>query len=165
MKKILLAISGISPRLSAFHYTTELCTRMKADLSILQIVKSRVSKNNLRRLRDKADLLRRHLEDTMAAAAFAEAGEVEAAQDILDQAKQNLDPLLTEAEEAGINYHVTLKTGEPAKEIIQYLKGHRDVVLTVYDTGPKKESPSRKKRFSDPDGIAGQSPVPVVMVR
>lgn len=165
MKKILLAISGISPRLSVFHYTTELCTRIKADLNILQIVRAKASKNNLKKVSDKAGLLRRRLEDTMTAAAFAEAGDHDTARDILNQAKQNLDPLLTEAEEAGITCEVTFKTGEPEKEIIRYLKGHRDVVLAVYDTTPEKKPSSRGKRFSALEGITGQSPVPVVMVR
>lgn len=164
MKKILLAISGISPHLRDFQYAADLCSRLKADLNILQIVGLSNSRDGLKRIRDKAGNLRRRIEDSMTAATFAEAGEHEIARDILNQAKRNLEPLLSKAEEAGISCQVTVKEGDPEKEIVRYLKGHRDIVLTVCDIHREKDAPSRKKRTSIPAGIAEQFPVPVVVV-
>jgi nucleotide-binding universal stress UspA family protein len=165
LEKVLLAISGISPRLKAFQYTAELCSRIKADLNILQVVRLAKPKEGLKRIRDKADQLRRRIEDSMTAAAFAEAGEHEIARDILDQARRNLEPLLGKANEAGLTYQVTLKTGDPGEEIVRYLKGHRDIVLTVCDIVTGKDTASEIESASIPTEIAEHSTVPVVLIR
>ena len=39
MIKKLLAIDGITPDKKAFNYAVELCTRIKAELNILQIIR------------------------------------------------------------------------------------------------------------------------------
>ena len=38
MKKILLAVDGISPDPKAFRYAVELCKRIKAELNVFQII-------------------------------------------------------------------------------------------------------------------------------
>ena len=165
MEKVLLAISGVSPSLKAFQYTAELCSRIKADLNILQIVRLAKTKDGLKRIRDKAGQLRRRIEDSMTAATFAEAGEHEIARDILDQARRNLAPLLGQAEESGLTYEVTFKAGEPREEIVSYLNDHRDIVLTVCDVDSGKEAFSGMGKESIVTEIAEHSTVPVVLIR
>ncbi len=166
MEKVLLAIEGVAPRHKVFHYAAELCSRIKAELSILQVIRLGSSvRGRLKGLQDKASRARRSMEDSMSAVAFAEAGQHEAAMELGRRAMENLSPLVTEAEKEGVPCHVTLRTGEPGREIIRYLKGHRDVVVTVYDMGMEadKPQPSRPKRCAVPAGILAEMHVPLVV--
>jgi hypothetical protein len=152
----------MSPSLKAFQYASELCSRIKADLNILQVIKIASPTDSLRKFRNKAGSLRRRIEDSMTAATFAEVGEHEMALDILNRARKNLEPLLDRADETGIAYQVTVKTGDPGKEIVNYLKNHREIVLTVCDIQMEEKGPSKKE--SIPLEITAQIPVPVVVV-
>ncbi len=165
MEKVLLAIEGVAPRHKVFRYATELCARIKAELNILQVITVGSVRDCLKGLQEKAGRVRRSVEDSMSAVAFAEAGQHELALDIRRQAMENLSSLVTQAEKEGVPCHVTLKTGEPRKEIIRYLKGHRDVVLTVYDMGMERDSGShaRQKRRAVTAEITAEVPVPVVV--
>jgi hypothetical protein len=69
----------------------------------------------------------------MVAATFAEAGEHETALDIMADASKEIRRLLQESEEAGVHCHFSMKSGNPEKEIVNYVNDHRDVVLTIYD--------------------------------
>jgi hypothetical protein len=82
--------------------------------------------------------------------------------DILSQARKNLESLLDRADETGLTYQVTVKTGDPGKEIVNYLKNHREIVLTVCDIPMEREGTSKKKTI--PQEITAQFPVPVVVV-
>ena len=69
----------------------------------------------------------------MTAITFAEAGEHEAALDIMAEASKDIRRLLQESEKAGIRCHFSIKSVNPEKEIINYVNDHRNVVLTIYD--------------------------------
>jgi hypothetical protein len=166
VEKVLLAIEGVAPRHRVFRYAAELCSRIKAELSILQVIRLGSGvRVRLKGLQDKASRARRSMEDSMSAVAFAEAGQHEAAMELSSRATENLSPLVTQAEKEGVPCHVTLRTGEPGKEIIRYLKVHRDVVVTVYDMDMEGETPlpSRPKRCAVPAGIMAEMPVPLVV--
>ena len=166
MEKVLLAIEGVAPRHKVFCYAAELCSRIKAELSILQVIRLGGSARvRLKGLQDKVSRARQSMEDAMSAVAFAEAGQHEAAMDLSRRAMENLSPLVTQAEKEGVPCHVTLRTGEPAKEIIRYLKGHRDVVLAVYDRGMEGDAKlrSRPKRRAVPAEMMAEMPVPLVV--
>jgi hypothetical protein len=166
MEKVLLAIDGVAPRNKVFCYAAELCSRIKAELSILQVIRLGSSMRvRLKGLQDKASRVRRSMEDSMSAVAFAEAGQHEAAMELGKRAMKNLSPLITQAEKEGVPCQVTLRTGEPGKEIIRYLKGHRDVVVTVYDMGIEGDAPLRStpKMSAVPAGIMAEMLVPLVV--
>jgi hypothetical protein len=69
----------------------------------------------------------------MVAATFAEAGEHETALDIMAEASNEIKHLLSESERSGVHCYFSIKSGNPEKEIIDYVNDHRDVVLTIYD--------------------------------
>ncbi len=133
MQKVLLAIDGINPDRKVFDYAVQLCQRIKADLSIFQVINPRRYKEYLKTIRTRADNARKYFEGAMVAATFAEAGEHETAREIMSMALENINRLVPESEKAGVQCHFAVKTGNPAKEIINYVNVHRDVVLTIYD--------------------------------
>ncbi|MBF0451032.1 MAG: universal stress protein [Candidatus Magnetomorum sp.] len=133
MKKVLLAIDGVTPTVKIFRYAVQLCQWTKAELNVLQIVGKRNTSNYLSKLRKKAGVVRQYFEDSMVAATYAEAGEHETARDMIDEAMINIKKILPESEKAGVKCHLVLKNGETEKEIINYVKEHRDVVFTIYD--------------------------------
>ena len=69
----------------------------------------------------------------MVAATFAEAGEHETALDIMAEASKEIKHLLSESEKLGVHCHFSIKSGDPEKEIVEYVNDHRDVILTIYD--------------------------------
>jgi len=69
----------------------------------------------------------------MVAATFAEAGEHETALDMMAEASKQIEQLLQESEKAGVHCRFSIKSGDPEKEIIEYVNDHRDVILTIYD--------------------------------
>ena len=78
-------------------------------------------------------LARKFVEGSMMAATFAEAGEHETAVDILTKASKQIKHLSQESAKAGVHCHFTIKSGNPEKEVIDYVNDHRNVVLTIYD--------------------------------
>lgn len=131
MRKILLAINGIQPNRRVFSYAVKLCKQLKAELLVLQVVDTG---GRLGVIGRKARWAMKILEDSMSAAAFAEAGEHETAHAMLVQARKQINDLLPETASAGIQCHFTMKAGAPEREIIRYARRHRDIVLTVYDS-------------------------------
>jgi len=77
--------------------------------------------------------MRKFVEGSMVAATFAEAGEHETALDIMAEASKEIRGLSQESEEAGVHCHFSIKSGNPEKEIIDYVNDHRNVILTIYD--------------------------------
>ncbi len=144
MQKVLLAIDGINPDRRVFDYAVQLCKRIKAELSVFQIINPRRYREYLKTVRKRADNTRKYIEGAMVAATFAETGEHETAREIMSKALENTNRLLPESEKAGVRCHFAVKTGSPAKEIINYVNAHRDVVLTIYDSS-----------FEDRDGTRG----------
>jgi regulator of sigma D len=70
----------------------------------------------------------------MVAATFAEAGEPETALDIMGEATKEIRRLLQESENAGVQCDFSIQSGNPEKEIVNYVNDHRNVVLAIYDT-------------------------------
>jgi hypothetical protein len=149
MGKILLAIDSITPSRKVFQYALQLCRWMKAEMDILQIINPRNYRNHLTKAQKRADNARRYFQSVFAAAAFAEAGEHKIATEIMAEAKENIHRLLSESEQRGIQYRFTCRSGDPEKEITDYVKSHRDISLAIYDEGPEASG-------KDNTGAAGE---------
>jgi len=137
MKKVLLAIDGITPDQQVFRYAIQLCKRLKAELSVFQIINPRNYAEYLKKMRKSAGYARWYFENAMVAATFAEAGEHETAREIMSEGLKNIGRLLPESEKEGVPCHFSLKSGAPDKEIIDYVNANRDVVLTIFDSPVK----------------------------
>jgi nucleotide-binding universal stress UspA family protein len=133
MEKVLLAIDGMTPDRKAFRYAVALCERIRAELSIFQIIRPQYYREYKKKIRKKGLFARTFIEGSMVAATFAEAGEHETAMDMMAEASKKMRDLLQESEEAGVHCHFSIKSGNPEKEIINYVNDHRNVVLTIYD--------------------------------
>lgn len=164
MRKILLAINGIKPNRKVFSYAVRLCQRLKAELLVFQVVDAGEQEGPMGMIGRKARQAMKILENSMAAAAFAEAGEHETAHAMMVKARKQINDLLPETARAGIQCHFTMKAGAPEREIVRYARRHRDIVLTIYDSAEpdfKKEGPVRGDR--DIAGVIRQHlGVPVV---
>jgi nucleotide-binding universal stress UspA family protein len=132
MKKVLLAIDGITPDRKTFRYAVELCERIKAELKVFQIIRPQNYSKYLKEMRQKTDYARMYIQGSMVAAAFAEAGEHESAKEIMAEASEQIKRLLSESQKQGVHCDFSMKRGSPEKEIIDYVNQHRDVVLTIY---------------------------------
>jgi hypothetical protein len=115
--------------------------------------------------------VRRHaknaFENAMVAVTFAEAGQHDIVEQMRIQARDNLDRLIPRPEREGLEYHLTLKPGNPDDEILRYVYDHRDVILTIYDAAgirDEQECRSDKKR-SEIQAIAQKLPTPLVLRR
>lgn len=160
-----MAIDGITPDQKVFQYAIELCKRIKADLNIFQIVNPVNYKEYLKELRKSTKQAGKYMESTMAAVAFAEAGEHETALDIMAEASKNTGRLLPEVEKAGVQCKYFIKSGDSDKEIIDYVDTHRDVVLAIYDASVSmKRLKGRKKKTVRPLKIKEKLPIPMVVV-
>ncbi|MBW1740436.1 MAG: universal stress protein [Deltaproteobacteria bacterium] len=167
MGKVLLAIDGITPDKKAFSYAVQLCKRIRAELSVLQIISPKNYGQYLKKVRKRAHHAKRYIEGSMIAATFAEAGEHKMAQDIKEQALKNINQLLPESEKASVDYHLTMKSGNPDKEVINYVDSHRDIVLTIYDApkeGGNKKAIAREKR-TVPRAIRQNLSTPLVVMK
>lgn len=133
MKKVLLTIDGMTPNRKAFRYAVALCKRIRAELSIFQIIRPQYYREYKKKIRKKGLLARKFVERSMVAATFAEAGEHETAMDMMAEASKAIKHLLSESEKSGVHCHFSIKSGNSEKEIIDYVNLHRDVVLTIYD--------------------------------
>ena len=166
MEKVLLAIDGVMPNRKAFHHAVELCLRIKAELSVLNIVRPQKITGCLEKMKRTANQARQFFEGSMMAATFAEVGEHETAEALMAEALENIKKLLPESEKAGVPYHLTMKSGEPAEAIVKYVRSHRDVVVAVYDAGHEKcPQPGDRKMKNALQAISKAIPVPVVMVQ
>jgi len=166
MEKVLLAIDGITPDKKAFNYAVELCTRIKADLNVLHIVRSQNMNGLLEKAINRAKCAKLFFEGAMMATTFAEAGEHATADNLMNQALININKLLPESEKAGISCHLTMKSGNPNEEIVRFVRDHKDVVVAIYDP-----SEGKKQNTNDPTikrmirSITDAVPIPLVMVQ
>ena len=166
MEKVLLAIDGITPDKKAFNYAVELCTRIKADLNVLHIVRSQNMNGLLEKAINSAKCAKLFFEGTMMATTFAEAGEHATADNLMNQALININKLLPESEKSGISCHLTMKSGNPSEEIVRFVQDHKDVVIAVYDpAGEKEQKPNSKNTKKMIRSIADALPIPLVMVQ
>jgi hypothetical protein len=134
MEKVLLAIDGITPDRKTFCYAVELCKRIKAELKVFQIIRPQNYSKYLKEMRQKTDYARIFIQGSMAAAAFAEAGEHESAKEIMAEASEQIRRLMWESQKQGVQCHFSMKRGNPETEIVDYVNYHRDVVLTIYNS-------------------------------
>ena len=164
MRKILLAIHGIQPNQRVFSYAVQLCQRLKAELLVLQVVDTGDQGGRLGVIGRKARRAMKILEDSMSAAAFAEAGQHETAHAMMVQARKQINDLLPETDSAGIQCHFTIKVGTLEREIVRYARRHRDIVLTVYDSAASdSQEDGRIGKERDVAGVIRQLlEVPVV---
>lgn len=149
MEKILLAIDGIAPDSRIFSFALSLCKRMRTGLDVLQIIGLRSCKKHLKKVKQSARHARSVFEIAMVTATFAEAGQHDIAEQLKMQACENLERLIPKSEKDGIDYHLTLKSGNANEEIVRYVRDHRDVVLTIYaasESTDKQECESVIKR-------------------
>ena len=135
MEKVLLAIDGVKPTQKAFRQAVQLCQRLRTELNVLQIIRTGRCKGYIKKVHRRMEGVKKYLEGSMMAVTFAEAGEHETADQLMVEARKNLNELLPESERAGVPFHLTLKCGVPDEEIIHYVQKNRDVVLTIYDEG------------------------------
>ena len=133
MKKVLLAIDGIDPTIKIFRYALELCKWTKSELNVLQIMSIQNTNKYFSRIHKKSEIFKNYFEKSMIAVTYAEAGEHKIAKEIMHKAMYNMKKILPESEQAGVFCHIIQKKGETDKEIINYVKKHRDVVFTIYD--------------------------------
>ena len=144
MEKILLAIDGIAPDSKIFSFAVSLCKRMRTGLDVLQILGLRSCKKHLKKVKQGARHARNVFENAMVAATFAEAGQHYIAEQLKMQASENLERLIPKSEKDGIDYHLTLKSGNADEEIVRYVSDHRDVVLTIYAASESAEKQEGK---------------------
>ena len=166
MEKVLLAIDGMTPDQKAFRYAIALCKRIRAELSIFQIIRPQYYREYKKKIRKKGLFARKFVEGSMVAATFAEAGEHETALDIMAEVSKEIRRLLQESEEAGVHCHFSITSGNPEKEIIDYVNDHRNVVLTIYDVSDQcadQNANISKKKISLAKITKGLS-VPLVTV-
>jgi len=156
MKKVLLAIDGLTPDQKVFQYAVGLCQRIRVELNIFQVIRPSVFKKYRASLRRKGLVVRRIFEETMVAATYAEADEHTTALDMLARA----------SEKAGVHCHFSVRSGNPDREIVNYVKSHRDVVMTIYDaTGAGGlEDVGRSGKKSTLTRIKKDLDVPVITV-
>jgi hypothetical protein len=153
MKKVLLAINGITPRIKILHYAIKLCQRTKAKLIVLQITEKLPSRGFLDKFRKKAGVVKQYFEKSMIAATYAEAGEHDTAIKLMNLTRKNIQKILQESQNDSVSYQLIFKTGEPEKEIINYVSQNRDVVFTIYDSpiihhADKNQAKERKRQIS-----------------
>lgn len=167
MKKILLAIEGAAPDSSTVNYAVALCKRMRAGLEILQILSPRAYRSYLKKIKRGVRHARSAFEDSMVAVTFAEAGQHDMVEQMRKQACDKLDRLIPEPDRDGLEYHLTLKAGNPDDEIVRYVCDHRDVVLTIYDAAGVEDihkcRPGKKR--NQIRAIAQKLPTPLVLRR
>jgi nucleotide-binding universal stress UspA family protein len=129
MEKVLLAIDGITPSKKAVRYAAELSKRIKADLHVLQVIGQKYMKG----LGKRVSRARTFMEGSMMAATFAEAGEHETAQALKAEALNRINAFLPDSEKDAVHCHLSVRSGQPDKEILHYVNDHRNIVLTIYD--------------------------------
>lgn len=144
MEKVLLAVEGITPSKKAIRYAVELCKRIKADLNVLQVIGQKYMKH----LGVRVNRARDFVEGSMIGATFAEAGEPEMAMALKQQALQDINQFLPEAERDAVHCRLSVRSGPSDREIVNYVNEHRDIVLTIYDapTEEADDGPIENKR-------------------
>jgi predicted SpoU family rRNA methylase len=89
------------------------------------------------------------------------------AAELMAQARKNMQQLFPESERAGIQCHLTMRSGCPGEEIVRYVNENRNVVLTIYDTAPEENSERGilAEYGDEPSDIKEQLSIPLVVIR
>lgn len=167
MKRVLLAIDGIRPDQNVFQYAVDLCRRIRTELNIFQIIRPALFRLYRDRLKKKGKIVRNLFEEAMVAATFAEANEHKLASEVMERALKESRYLLQASEKAGVQCQFSLRSGNPGKEIVEYVRNHRDVVLTIYDADDAglREIAGQSVKDRTLTRIKKSLPIPVVTVR
>ena len=120
-------------------------------MSIFQVIRPRYYSKYLEKIRRNTLLARTFIKSSMVAATFAEAGEHETALEIMDEASKEMKRLMSESEKSGVHCHFSMKSGNPEKEIIDYVNKHRNVVLTIYDAA--NQSADQNSNISEKEHV------------
>lgn len=166
MKTVLLAVDGMTPDQNALDTTLALCRRMLARLDVLQIIRPPGSPaGRLNAIRSRMSKVRNAVEDAMVTATFAEAGVPDPESALKAAAYDRFSRMLPEKSDPAVDYHCVV-TGESTGAVIErYVHGHRDVVLTVFDTKPPESGTSRaKKGAKKSNRTSGNSAMPKLTI-
>ncbi|MFO7751907.1 MAG: universal stress protein [Desulfobacteraceae bacterium] len=158
MGKVLLAVNGPRPSAKIFRYALDLCGKLKTELSVFQVVWPSRYGGSIGRAGKQAG---KCMETSFKAAAFAESGEHEYAQTLMEKAKKNAEHLKPESRKAGVNCSITMGTGEPEKEIVSFVDNHPEIVLTILDSGEEVDGNPRENLIR---GIKKRLEVPLVLL-
>lgn len=153
MEKVLLAIDGLRPDQKLVGYAAGLCSRIKAELHVLQVIDPQTYVEQLENIQKQIQLAGNLFENTMIAASFAESGEFDTARHLADKASARIKRLLPEKGKDTLRCRVQVRPGRPAPEILKHVHQNRDIVLTIYDGK------------TTPDGLQEKISVPLVVRR
>ncbi|MFP4477442.1 MAG: hypothetical protein ACLFOY_17900 [Desulfatibacillaceae bacterium] len=134
MKSILLATENPVPGVDTLRFAMSLARRMQSRLLVLQVLPGPVS-GRLKSIVQGISNSRSRFGDAMAAAAFCEANEHEAAGRLLallEQAARNVDqdPAATPGR---VSWDVEIRQGDLAREAPRFVEEHNEIVLAVCD--------------------------------
>jgi len=132
MKQILLAINGDIPTKTVFQYSVDLCNRIRAELNILQFIKSGSLTRRLTDTHKKVGRLGKFLEDSFAGVAFAEAGSFSMADEMLSGVSDPLRELIKNSQ-TRVPFKVAFSHESLETELSSYIDQHQDIVLTIFD--------------------------------
>lgn len=141
MKTVLLAIAGETPNVNALKYAVDFCKRMKARLSILQIIQSAQKSEGVRYVSKGFDKLMRSMDDTMVRITFAEAGVDLESEDRLRRLCAKTAKYLDKSGAVDIPFEIIVKPGKADRETLGYLQRQRDVIMAVYDPAARGGKP------------------------
>ena len=161
MKQVLLAINGDNPTTAVFNYAVDLCTRIRAELNILQFLKERRLTEYLLSTKKKVRCVGRLLEDSFAGVAFAEEGMPDMADEILSGASEPLKKLISN--KAGMSFEIALINGSPETDLESYIENHHDIILTIFDPSTDSSDPPGRNRVNI-EQIKKKLSVPLVIV-
>jgi nucleotide-binding universal stress UspA family protein len=168
MEKVLLAVEGVTPSKKALRYAVELCKRIKAELDVLQVISSRNYKKYIKNLGERVNRARSHVESSMIAATFAEAGEHEIAKALKEEALTNIiSEFLPDSERDTVHCHLSVRSGPSDEEIVHFVNDHRDIVLTIYDAPEEDRGDTSSERNARvvPRRIRHQLSTPLVVLK
>ncbi|MEF8943533.1 MAG: hypothetical protein V5B78_12165 [Desulfohalobiaceae bacterium] len=133
MKKVLLAINGITPHSSPFLYALQYCHITLIGLCILQVIDPKRYLDLGKHLKSKVRLANRYLEDIMATAAIAEAGNHDLVHDFLQQGRENIEQAVPREYRQEVPLSLEQRIGDTRAEILSFLESRKDIALAVYD--------------------------------
>ena len=153
MKKILLGIIGAQPHEPTIRYCLGLAQRIKANVAVLQVLRSS-AENRWAPVRRCLRKGARVFESTMVSASFAEVGEHETARRLEEMlAKSTRELQATTGEAATPSCSVRFTTGDPEVEISRFIVNDPDIVLAVCDAPDANDPASPVHRLVSKLGV------------
>lgn len=135
-RTVLLVVEGEAPDASAFSYALNLCTRMNAELDILQVIE----------ISGKAD-------------------DYELLSHKMAHGSRNLVDLVRQLEQTNIPFKVTMRLGEPGSKLFNYAKRHKDVAMVILDSPRARTASSRNDAWAKwVKDVSRQLSIPLIAV-